>query len=64
MVEIFASKTAEIEEREVLHADISRKLQGMYGTSGKRRAYQFIQKSALFGNGARATTKAVLDREM
>ena len=28
MVEIFASKTAEIEEREVLHADISRKLAG------------------------------------
>ena len=59
MVEIFASKTAEIEEREVLHADISRKLAGecMVLLENDGALPIHTKKVALFGNGARATIK-------
>ena len=53
MAEIFASKTAEIEEREVINAQISRKL------------YQFIQKKWRFSEIERVRrSKAVRDQEM
>ena len=68
MVEIFASKTAEIEEREVLHADISRKLAGecmvLLENDGalpihNQKKWHFRQ----MGHSA-TESKAVLDREM
>lgn len=59
MAEIFASKTAEIEEREVINAQISRKLAGecmvLLENDGALPIY--TKKVALFGNGARATIK-------
>ena len=63
MVEIFASKTAEIEEREVLHADISRKLAGecMVLLENDGALPIHTKKVALFGNGARATIKGGTD---
>ena len=57
--EIFASKTAEIEEREVLHANISRELAGecMVLLENDGALPIHTKKAALFGNGARATIK-------
>ena len=59
MVEIFASKTAEIEEREVINAQISRKLAGecMVLLENDGALPIHTKKVALFGNGARATIK-------
>ena len=55
MAEIFASKTSEIEERELIHAQISRELAGecmvLLENDG---ALPFTAKrAALYGNGAR-----------
>ena len=59
MAEIFASKTAEIEEREILHANISRELAGecmvLLENDGVLPLKE--RKVALYGNGARATIK-------
>ena len=59
MAEIFASKTAEIEEREVINAQISRKLAGecMVLLENDGALPIHTKKVALFGNGARATIK-------
>ncbi len=59
MAEIFASKTAEIEEREILHADISRELAGecMVLLENDGALPIHTKKVALFGNGARATIR-------
>ena len=59
MAEIFASKTAEIEEREVLHGDISRNLAGecMVLLENDGTLPIHTKKVALFGNGVRATIK-------
>ncbi len=59
MTEIFASKTDEIEEREVLHARLSRELAGecMVLLENDGTLPIHTQKVALFGNGARATIK-------
>ena len=59
MAEIYASKNADIEERELLHAEISRELAGecmvLLENDG---ALPFqAEKVALYGNGARATIK-------
>lgn len=56
MAEIFASKTAEIEEREVINAQISRKLAGecMVLLENDGALPIHTKKVALFGNGARA----------
>lgn len=66
MVEIFASKTAEIEEREVLHADISRKLAGecmvLLENDGALPIHTKKWHFSEMGHVRRS--KAVLDREM
>ena len=59
MAEIYASKNADIEERELLHAEISRELAGecmvLLENDG---ALPFqAEKVAVYGNGARATIK-------
>ena len=60
MAEIFASKTAEIEEREVINAQISRKLAGecmvLLENDGVLPLKK-IGKIALYGAGARHTIK-------
>ena len=66
MVEIFASKTAEIEEREVLHADISRKLAGecMVLLENDGAFTNSYKKKWHFSEMGATASKAVLDREM
>ncbi len=59
MAEIYASKNADIEERELLHAEISRELAGECMVLLENDGALPIQeeKVALYGNGARATIK-------
>ena len=66
MAEIFASKTAEIEEREVINAQISRKLAGecmvLLENDG---ALPEVQKKWRFSEMERVRrSKAVRDQEM
>ncbi len=59
MAEIYASKNADIEERELLHAEISRELAGecMVLLENDGVLPFKAAKVALYGNGARATIK-------
>ena len=59
MAEIFASKTSEIEERERIHAQLSRELAGecMVLLENDGALPLAAKKIALYGNGARATIK-------
>ena len=59
MSEIFASKTPEVEEREVLHANLSRELAGecMVLLENDGALPFAAKKVAVYGNGVRGTIK-------
>lgn len=59
MSEIFASKTPEVEEREVLHANLSRELAGecMVLLENDGALPFAVKKVAIYGNGVRGTIK-------